>query len=221
MTQDRAGIWAVVRTERARLVDDLRTVAPSGWTTPSLCAGWDVHDVLAHLVDSAQTTRLAFIGRMIGARFDFDADNARGVAEQKRADPRLTLEAMRAVIGLRRTPPAPLATRLVEAFVHGEDIRRPLGIAAGYPTAAVVVALQHQLRTGAGMGGAREHVAGLRLRAVDADHNRGGLHHDSGAAQVAGRAIDLLLAVSGRPIRQGAIIGDGVPVLDRRLDAVR
>ena len=67
---------------------------------------------------------------MIAARFDFDWDNVVGVSREKRGDPANTLEAMRAAINLTLTPPATLATRLVEAFVHGEDIRRPLGIAA-------------------------------------------------------------------------------------------
>ncbi|PRC55682.1 hypothetical protein C6A85_42465, partial [Mycobacterium sp. ITM-2017-0098] len=81
------------------------------------------------------------------ARFDFDADNAVGIARERRADPCDTLAAMRAAIPLMRTPIAPRRTRLVEAIVHGEDIRRPLGIAATYAEDAVAAALAYQVGT--------------------------------------------------------------------------
>ncbi|PRC52238.1 hypothetical protein C6A85_59930, partial [Mycobacterium sp. ITM-2017-0098] len=81
------------------------------------------------------------------ARFDFDADNAVGIARERRADPCDTLAAMRAAIPLMRTPIAPRPTRLVEAIVHGEDIRRPLGIAATYAEDAVAAALAYQVGT--------------------------------------------------------------------------
>jgi uncharacterized protein (TIGR03083 family) len=121
-------VWPVVHAERARLVNDLSNVPSGAWTTPSLCAGWDVHDVLAHLVDTAKTSRAGFITRMVLARMNFDRDNEQGMRREKTDDPNRTLDAMRAALHLTLTPPAPFATRFVEAFVHGEDIRRPLGI---------------------------------------------------------------------------------------------
>ena len=80
-------VWPVVHAERARLVQDLTGLPGGAWSTPSLCPGWDVHDVLAHLVDSALATRLGFVRRMIAARFDFDADNEIGIRRERRADP--------------------------------------------------------------------------------------------------------------------------------------
>ena len=126
-------IWPVVHAERRALIRDLEDLPARQWATPSLCPGWDVHDVLAHLVDDARTTRLGFLRRLAAARFDFDRCNARGVARERRADPRDTLAAFRAVSGRTTSAPAAPATRLVEAFVHGEDIRRPLGLARAYP----------------------------------------------------------------------------------------
>jgi hypothetical protein len=111
------------------------------------------------------------------------------------------------VVQSTRTPPAPLATRLVEAFVHGEDIRRPLGIAADYPLHAVVTALTHQADTSVVMGGGRERIAGLTLVATDSGLTRGQ------GPQVRGRSIDLLIAVSGRPVPIDALDGPGVTTL--------
>lgn len=205
-----SSVWPVVSDERIALIDDLGSLSPEQWQTPSLCPGWDVHDVLAHLVDSAKTTRVSFMLRLIGAGFDFDKDNDRGVARERRDDPRRTLEEFRAVIERTSGPPAPLATRLVEAFAHGEDIRRPLGITRDYPPASVARALDHQLGTTIKIGGGREHAEGLRLCASDTDYGHGA------GEEVRGTAIALLLAVSGRPVAPTELSGPGAALLTQR-----
>ena len=214
MKLNRTQVWTLVRVERAALVRDLEGIEVSAWETPSLCPGWDVHDVTAHLIDSATTTRLGFIRRMVASRFDFDRDNATGIARERRTDPRQTLDALRATVDLRLTPPAPLATRLVEAVVHGEDIRRPLGISHGYEPAALRGVLGYLVRTASGFGGGRERAAGLRLVA-DFAGSTDAWAYGSGPL-VAGSAIDILLALSGRPVASGAILGPGAEALRSR-----
>lgn len=202
-----ATTWPLVHAERRALAADLAALRPDQWETPSLCAPWTVHDVLAHLVDSAQTTRLGFVRRMIAARGDFDRDNATGLAREKRADPAETLAAFRTVVELTSTPPADLATRFVEAYVHGEDIRRPLGIRADYPVEGVVAALEYQLRTGAAMGGSKELAQGVRLVGTDAGQAWGA------GPEIHGTVIDLLLVITGRPVPADRFAGEGVQTL--------
>ncbi len=60
-------IWAAVHKKHDALVHDLTSLNAERWTTPSLRPGWNVHAVLAHLVDGATTTRLGFIRRMFAA----------------------------------------------------------------------------------------------------------------------------------------------------------
>ena len=66
-------IWDVVHEERRALAADLTELEPEAWDTPSLCPGWTVHDVVAHLVNDAKTTWAGFAGELLKARFDFDA----------------------------------------------------------------------------------------------------------------------------------------------------
>lgn len=198
-----ADVWEVVHAERRHLADDLADLTDEQWQTPSLCAGWDVHDVLAHLVDTAKTGRLSFVRDMIRARMDFDRANETGVAREARTYPRDTLAAFREAGSLTRTPPANLATRLVEAIVHGEDIRRPLAIEAAYPAAAVTQALAHQLRTSTSMGGGRERAAGFRF--IDTETGARWGHGED----VQATALDFLLAVSGRGAPEGRFSGGG------------
>ena len=139
-------VWELVRREREALVEDLAGLTDEQWELPSLCGGWTVHDVAAHLVDNARTTRLGIVAAMVRARFDFDRQNDAGVAREKGATPAETLDRLRAVVGRRTTPPAPLDSRLVEEVVHGEDVRRPLGLRRDYPTETVERALAHQLQ---------------------------------------------------------------------------
>lgn len=202
-------VWAVVRAERLALVDDLWPLAAQRWTTPSLCPGWDVHDVTAHLVHDARTTRLSFVSDLVRAHLDFDRANAAGVVRARRDHPLVTLVALEAHGGRTTGAPAPLATRLVEVFVHGEDVRRPLGLARTYPLDAVVTALAHQARTSTTVGGGRERAAGFRLVAVDADLMTGA------GPEVRGSALALLLALSGRPTRPGEITGPGACAFQR------
>lgn len=203
-------VWDAVHAERRSLARDLEGLSAEQWDAPSLCSGWSVHDVLAHLIDSATATRWGFVRQMVAARFDFDRANDHGVARHRAADPRHTLDAFRAVIDRTDTPPGPLATRLVEAYVHGEDIRRPLGLEASYPPEHVMTGLEYMARTGARFGGGKERVEGTRLDPTDTDGSIGA------GALVRGSAIALLLAASGRPVSPGELTGAGAVALGAR-----
>ena len=196
--------WSMVHAERAALIDDLNDLDDQRWETPSLCAEWTVHDVVAHLVDTARTTRLGFVVGLARARFDFDRQNALGVRRERGASPRPTLNRLAGVASRRSTPPAPLDSRLVEQVVHGEDIRRPLGLTRSYPREAVVRSLRLQARTPASFGGAKELVARIRLTAPDADVSIGD------GPEVSGTALSLLLAISGRRAVLDDLDGPGV-----------
>ncbi len=200
-------VWPMVHAERASLIRDLEGLDDARWDVPSLCEGWTVHDVVAHLTDSARTTRLSFVVGLARAWFDFDRQNARGLQRQRGASPQETLERLRRVAPRTSTPPAPLESRLVEEIVHGEDVRRPLGLAHSYPRGAVVRSLGLQARTPRSFGGAKETVARIRLTAVDAEVSIGV------GPEVRGPALSLLLAVCGRRAALDDLTGPGVAVL--------
>lgn len=197
----------MVHAARAALIDDLAGLDDDQWEVASLCDGWTVHDVAAHLVDSARTTRLGFVLAMARARFDFDRQNATGVARERGASPQDTLTRLREVATRTSAPPGSLDTRLVEEVVHGEDIRRPLGLVHAYPTDAVLRALRLQARTPARFGGAKELLTRVRLVPTDADLVLGD------GPEVHGPALSLLLAISGRRVALDELDGPGVAEL--------
>jgi uncharacterized protein (TIGR03083 family) len=200
-------VWSMVHAERAALLDDLKDLDDAGWQQPSLCDGWSVHDVVAHLVDTAATTRISFVVGLARARFDFDRQNARAVQRHRGASPQQMVERLARGASRTSTPPAPLDSRLVEEVVHGEDIRRPLGLARTYQPEAVLRALRLQARTPVFFGGAKERVARVRLTATDADLAIGQ------GPEVRGPALGLLLALCERPGASADLEGPGVAVL--------
>ena len=58
-------VLAELTAERLDLCDYLEQLDDDAWTTTSLCAGWTVHDVVAHLVLNTEQTTLEFIKGLI------------------------------------------------------------------------------------------------------------------------------------------------------------
>ena len=48
--------WALVAGQRRDLADAVADLPGAAWDTPSLCAGWRVRDVVAHVVGNAEGT---------------------------------------------------------------------------------------------------------------------------------------------------------------------
>lgn len=201
-------IWPIVHAERAALIDDLAHFTDDQWAHASLCGGWTVRDVAAHLINNAKTTRVGIVREMVRARFDFDRQTANGVERERGATPQETLARLRPVATRTSTPPAPLDSRLVEEVVHGEDIRRPLHVERVYSPDAVVRSLRYQARTSVSFGGAKQRIATVRLRAVDADVSIGD------GPDVSGPALSLLLAISGRKEALADLDGPGLTALE-------
>lgn len=208
-------VWPMVHAERTALIDDLAALEPHQWQQPSLCDQWAVHEVLAHLIDSALTTRVGFLVGLARARFDFDRQNENGVRRQRLDSPPQTLERFRQVATRTSTPPAHSDSRLVEEIVHGEDIRRPLGLSRSYPPQAVTRALNLQARTPASFGGAKELLTHVRITAIDTDVCTGT------GPEVSGTALSLLLAISGRRVALDELDGPGATILAHRVLTTR
>lgn len=210
MTEAVIDVWPAVHAERHALIADLAGLSPEQWETPSLADGWSVHDVAAHLVDNALTTPWGLLRAMAVARFDFDRQNANGVAAARGAAPAETLDRLRAVADRTSGPPARLAaleSRLVEEIAHGEDIRRPLRITRAYPAVAVAAAARYQAATPDGMGGAASLAKRMSFVADDADLRLGS------GPEVTGPALALLMLLTGRRHALDELSGPGLALV--------
>ncbi|MBU8830133.1 maleylpyruvate isomerase family mycothiol-dependent enzyme [Mycolicibacterium goodii] len=133
-------IWRHVDEQRGQLADLLDTLEPGQWSTPSLCAGWTVRDVAAH-VTHVQMSRGEYVRAAIRSGFRFDAMISR-MAVSDAADPATITARLRAMVGSRGRPPMTKEVDpLMDVLVHTQDICVPLGIDRPMPVdAAVAVA---------------------------------------------------------------------------------
>ena len=64
---DRDEVWRTIDQQRAELADLMETFTEADWETPSLCEGWRVREVAAHLT-LAQMGLLPALGEIVRAR---------------------------------------------------------------------------------------------------------------------------------------------------------
>jgi uncharacterized protein (TIGR03083 family) len=207
------GMWVLIHTERAAMADTLEDLMPGQWDEPSLCAGWSVQVAAGHIVNGAEQTPGRFAQRMVvnGLRFNATMDrDARQTGSRTTAE---IIGRLRARQDTTNHPPGPVAAMLGEIVVHGQDIRRPLGLSGNPDPAAVVACLE--MFSGANFPlGAKKRIAGLRVVATDVDWSRGE------GPEVRGPGVSLIMAMTGRAAGMEGLAGDGEPALRARVAAV-
>ena len=202
--------WPLIRAERVALIADLENLTDAQWSTPSLCAGWTVRDVLAHMTNTAKMTPGRFIGKMAAAGFRFNAMSQQGVTDQLGATPADTLGEFKAVVDRTTAPPGPVDAMVAEAVIHTQDIRRPLGIAHTFQPEALTLVGNFVTRGNLLLGGKRRST-GLTLVATDVDWTHGA------GPEVKGPLASMILALTGRRAGLADLSGDGLATLTGRL----
>jgi uncharacterized protein (TIGR03083 family) len=190
-----AAVWDVVDQERRELADLLEGLSDDAWDTPSLCEGWRVREVAAHLALAHMGHGRALV-EAVRARGSFDG-MIRNTALRHAAAPRAELVGqLRAMVGSRRRAPgvSPLEPML-DVLVHGQDIGLPLGLRRSMPLDAATTAATRVWTAGWPLSrafSARRRLRSLRLVADDVDWTVGE------GAVVEGPVEALLLVLTGR-----------------------
>lgn len=204
-----ADLADMISGERLALLDLLETLTPEEWAHPSLCTAWRVQDVAAHLAWAPVERLPAVVASMVRGRFRVNEVNAANAVRWADRGTDAILEQLRANAASGAKPlGVPPTAALVDAVVHGLDIRRPLDRQhdldpeAFVATADSFTALRWPLTVSVG-GSARARLRGLRLVADDADWSYGE------GAEVRGPGEALVLLLAGRPVRPGELSGPG------------
>ena len=202
--------WQMIEEERASLVEALAALPEGDWARPSLCSGWSVRDVVAHMIATANMTPPRFVARLAASGFSFQRltrEDIRRYSEGR--SPAEMVDALRARISARTAPPGPTASWLGETIVHSEDVFRALGGYRPHPVTHVIAVADFYKGSNL-LIGAKNRIAGVTLRATDTDWS-----HGTGP-EAAGPAIALVLAMTGRAAALDDLTGDGVAVLRER-----
>ena len=184
-------IWRNIDEQRTSLAGLLEALSPEQWTAASLCDGWKVRDVAAHLTQSQMSPGRVAV-EAVKSRFRFDPMIKRLALEDNRSQAEI-VAALRGTVGSRKhiVGTKPLAP-LTDALVHGQDIAVPLGINRPMPAAAAAAAANHMWHMRFPARPA-ERFTGIRLVATDADFTAGEGH------EIKAPIREILMAITGRP----------------------
>lgn len=186
-------VYAASAAERRGIADLIDELDDAQLDAPSLCRGWSVRTVGAHVVAAVTPAKVPFLVELLRHRGNPHATND-AIARRFAARPVAELSA-----GLRRHADSRFAPPIVgpcgpltDALVHGGDMRIPLGLTHAPAPEHVRPALEF-VTTGRPIGFVpRGALRGLRLVATDLDWAWGE------GERVEGRGIDLLMAACGR-----------------------
>jgi uncharacterized protein (TIGR03083 family) len=212
MNEDAA--WAAIDTQRLRIAALLDDLDPEAWAHRSLCSGWTVRDVAAHLTLQQTGLRevLAEVVRHPAPKslnrsiHDWACRKAAVPTSQLISEIRGMAGSCRHDVGLT------YKETLIDILVHGQDIARPLGRRVDSDPEAAAVA-GSRVWSKAFMFNAQRRLRGLRLSATDTDWSVGA------GDDVTGRMIDLLLLLTGRPAALPRLGGAGAQRLASRMSA--
>ncbi|MCV7115907.1 maleylpyruvate isomerase family mycothiol-dependent enzyme [Mycobacterium nebraskense] len=200
-----ATLMDMAGAERADLAEFLATLTPQQWDAPSLCSGWTVKDVVAHVISYEELGALGLLKRF--AKGWLVRANQVGVDEFADLSPEQLLYFLRTHLqprGLTAGFGGMIA--LVDGTIHHQDIRRALGRPRSVPVDRLERVLG--LVPGNPRLGAGRRIRGLRLRATDLDCH---------GPEVTGPGEALLMAMSGRPAALADLDGPGLDTLAARL----
>jgi uncharacterized protein (TIGR03083 family) len=201
MTDD-TDLQPVVAAEFLTLADLLGSATQAQWDTPSLCAGWRVREVIAHMTMAARYPEDKFMAELRRCEFDFGR-LSNEIASRDAGLPTSELLAnLRSEVMQHWTPPGGgYHGALNHVVIHGLDVTVPLGVPRRSPDDTIRIVLD-DLTT----GGVHQHfgtsIEGRSLQATDLDWSYG-----SGPA-LHGKAEDLALLLCGRTVPAGRIEGE-------------
>jgi uncharacterized protein (TIGR03083 family) len=196
-----AGIRAAVAAERRAQAELYASLSEDDWNSPSLCAGWRVREVLAHVTMPFRYSLPRVAWEIAKARGSFDrmADRRARIDARQLSTAQLW-ESLRDNVEHPWAPPGggPLGA-LSHDVIHGLDVSTPLGrddAASPERVGLVLTGLRPKQVDFFGVD-----LDGVELHADDLDWSYGS------GEPVHGRAQDLLLLLCGRQVPAGRLSG--------------
>lgn len=193
----------LIAAERRKLAEVLGGLSATQWQAPSLCAGWTVAHVVAHLTMPFRISEREYALGMEKARGQF-SEFSDDVASRDSQLPQAEL-----VAALRdnaenpwQPPGGGYEGALSHDIIHGLDITWPLSIEYPIPGQAMITVLDLVV----GQGGRSLFgfaLDGIELRASDLGWSFGT------GAPLTGQSRDLLLLLAGRTIPHDQFSGAG------------
>lgn len=196
-----AELQPAVAAEYLALADVLEVASDADWDTPSLCEGWRVREVIAHLTMPARYSEDEFMAELRNCDFDFSRLSNQIASRDSALATGELVNNLRADMMHNWTPPGGgYHGALNHVVIHGLDVTVPLGQPRHCPDETIRVVLD-DLTEGGGHAHFGVTIEGRRLDASDLDWSYGS------GPELRGAAEDLALVISGRTIPEGRLEG--------------
>ncbi|MFI5491833.1 maleylpyruvate isomerase family mycothiol-dependent enzyme [Actinoplanes sp. NPDC051859] len=205
-------IRAAIADERRAIADLLDSLDAQQLDSPSLCGEWTVKEVAGHLLAALVRPPVPLLTLLVRNKFRLHRANAElAVLTANRPAVELA-QTLRAAADHPFKPPlVGYAGQLTDLQVHGQDMRRPLGLPHDLRPERLQASLEF-LTGGRAYGFApRRRLAGLRFEATDLDWFKGV------GELVVGPAEALMMAMCGRTVAFDDLTGPGLRILGKRL----
>ncbi len=198
-----AAVREHIAAERRELAELLEGLPAEAWDAPSLCAGWRVREVVAHMTMPFHSSTRRFLREMVRARGDFNrmADRCARLDAEKWSAEEFVSMLRKNARHPWKPPGGGFRGALSHDVIHGLDVTSALGVDRRVPEERLRLILE-------GSDSARSRrffgtdLEGVRLQADDMEWASG-----SGRPLI-GHAQDLLLVICGRKLPEGRLRGE-------------
>ncbi|MBB3036783.1 maleylpyruvate isomerase family mycothiol-dependent enzyme [Hoyosella altamirensis] len=193
-----------IGAQRREFADLLDSLPGASWEAPSLCAGWRVRDVVAHMTIGFRYSLPRFVLEMLKARGNFNR-----MADQtaRRDGSAFTPAELAGLLHANadhpwKPPGSGYEAPLGHDIIHGLDITVALGLEYLVPPQRLAIVLADTTPNSSSVKFFGADLSGVRLAATDLDFTFGT------GATVEGLAQDLLLVICGRKLPAGRLRGE-------------
>jgi uncharacterized protein (TIGR03083 family) len=204
---DDAYLQPIVATELTSLADLLDTASGGQWDSASLCAGWRVREVVAHVTMAARYSQEQFTAELQRCNFDFTRLSNEVAARDANLPTDELIDNLRSEVMQHWAPPGGgYHGALNHAVIHGLDVTVPLSVPRLSSDATIRVILDDLTQRGGSVRFGVD-IAGRHLRATDLEWSFGQ------GPELRGPAADLALVICGRSVPPGRL--EGAPLVVR------
>jgi uncharacterized protein (TIGR03083 family) len=188
----------------------LASLPPGAWDEPSLCEGWRIREVVAHMTMPFRDPAARFAFELARSRGNFSRMADRCARRDAIAPASELTAALRDMAEYSWKPPGGgLVGALTHDVIHGLDMTVALGIERTVPAGRLAVVLD-SITSARSLKFFGASLDGIQLRASDTGWSFGSGTPVTGAAQ------DLALVVCGRRLPPGRLDGAVPPAGPRR-----
>ncbi|HEY2042034.1 MAG TPA: maleylpyruvate isomerase family mycothiol-dependent enzyme [Jatrophihabitans sp.] len=200
---DNEHLAEAIATQRRGLAEMLHDLPADAWDSQTLCAGWRVREVVAHVTMPFRYSTARFVREIARSRGNFDRMADRCARRDAQAPPGELLAALRDNERHPWKPPGGgLEAALSHDVIHGLDITIALDIAHHVPEDHLRMVLD-TITAPQSLKHFHTDLDGIELRAEDMDWSFGR------GAQIHGPAQELAMILCGRQLPAPRLHGEG------------